>query len=101
MDFEKTFLTDVLFEEKYSDIIERNLHTGPHYTMVFPYHGQLYRIQYIEGRDGEPRWLSKANSTMAECEAVKQVTRTVKVVGYEPVTDIDIPITTPMLLDYH
>ena len=102
MDFTKSFLTDTLDNDRYSDIVTLNTHSGPHHTMIFPHKGLLYRIQYIEGREGEPRWLSAAGSTVANCEAVKRVTQKVVTIDYIPVTDIEYQIPTPCnTLDFH
>jgi hypothetical protein len=99
MEISKDILNSVLENGEYEAIIEKNLHSGPHYSMVFEMDDKLYKAYYIEGSHG-PRWLSpKPSSETAECTEVVRKEETRIVIGYVDVHEE--PSTTPMSLDYY
>lgn len=97
MEISKSFLNDMLQRKGYVEIIEKNLHSGPHFTMVFPMDKKLYMAYYVEDRSGTPKWLSEPNTSSAACTEVKK--QVVKHTYYVEVED-DAPLTTPPSLDY-
>lgn len=99
MEISKTFLNNMLENEEYEKILENNLHSGTHYSVIFPMKAKLYKAYYIEDHSGNPRWLSAPRSSAAECTEVEKVEETRVVVGYIDIDD-GPPLVTPTCLDY-
>lgn len=98
MEISKDFLNNMLENKDYVDLLTNNLHSGTHYSVVFPLNEKLYKAYYIEDHAGKPRWLSAPNSKAAECTEVVKEEEVRTLVHYIDIDDG--PSVTPTSLDY-